>query len=72
METVLIWLGSGFVFAAGMIAGVALLTPRRNDESLEINRTSVRLIAERNETDKRIADALEQLVEIQQVRAGLK
>lgn len=67
METILIWLGSGFAFAFGFVLcmGIVVVTARlRGDPNSEMNQQinqQIKLMRERNELDKRKIDALEQI-----------
>lgn len=66
MTTILIWLGSGFAFSAGVVVGVKVFVmPSKSDKLRdEYNRESVELMRERNEIDREIVQSLD-LIRVQ-------
>jgi hypothetical protein len=63
METILIWLGSGFAFACGFFAGLMALTigTKKGTKTDKYNAESIELLSERNKIGWRQIEALERI-----------
>ena len=63
MTTILIWLGSGFAFAAGFMVGIWLMTWKKGNQDAQNDLTADSLVElrRRNEIGLRQAEALERV-----------
>ena len=63
MGTIFIWLGSGFAFSVGLLAGLCIIpfVMQRKSKADETNEKSLELLKERNEIDRQLLAAVEEI-----------